>query len=259
MRSLLSDRSGSHLMQKLIDSATNASFDAVVRQHFLGSLLELSRDLVANFCVQSVLQRFRPHAAAAAIDGTEASASVAVEEHALLNDCFDELRDSIGALFEAKRGTVVFRLVEACGRLGQRLKDCISAVARGVGVNNASENRTMVERLLVQLQSEHSIRRLNLTAAATAAAASAGTDGAEAVSKDVVPLTTSYPATLSVPGSQIVQCFLRSYPSNLCRVVHESVAAIAPELLLRMARDAAGAPIESSCSVFRVCSLVLVM
>eukprot|EP01083_Nonionella_stella_P036797 100371_1 len=122
--SMMCDRVGSHLMQRVCQHASPRVTKMLIKAHFTPHLVELALHPCANYCVQAILQR---------ISGTK-----------VVRKVVKKLHDSMGKLFASNRVGVVWRLTEACARL----KECQEELLKLICEAKSCEPQQLVESLL---------------------------------------------------------------------------------------------------------------
>ncbi|KAL2632302.1 hypothetical protein R1flu_016988 [Riccia fluitans] len=123
----IEDRSSSHLMEVIIQSAPNALYVEIFQRFFRKRLLHLSLHQSANFVVQVLISCAR--------------------HEGQVNMIFEELEGNFSDILFEKRAGVIAALLAACGRFHTKQREASRAVAVAINTNKSSPG-DLVPRLL---------------------------------------------------------------------------------------------------------------
>lgn len=136
LRSLLLDKSGSHLMEVIFAVAPDDVYQKLTTALFKGHLLPLAQHPCANFAVQAAI--------------------IALRKPAQLKRMVEDLRPHIGSLLKGRRSGVVAALLATAVKLGAQEEELASLLWNAVGKNG---NHPL--EVLLTLDSHASLNKKN--------------------------------------------------------------------------------------------------
>ncbi|KAJ3322520.1 Nucleolar protein 9 [Blyttiomyces sp. JEL0837] len=126
--SLVRDRVGSHLLEKMMPAADDKTYQSVYTKYFRSHLKELAFDPVANFVVQALLG--------------------AARNQSQFQLMFEELSSSIEQLLISSRCGVVTKILEGCVKFETCQKEALKVLSTSFGVVSNEHKKLLCPAIL---------------------------------------------------------------------------------------------------------------